>query len=180
MNQTEKLKTILSRTELNSFENYKISFNNLNLIKEYVEGVLLNIPPSPNKCASLSSLIGTIIKENSDIPVVVVSGGLNFLKEIIFDGKKEIPFSNKNKIINEEWFGHCWVECPNLIIDVSLVRTVNLSNISEEMKMALSGKEYIIDSLNNLESIGLDYIPRYGLNQKLQDGLIKSIEINKV
>ncbi|WP_431166275.1 hypothetical protein [Tenacibaculum halocynthiae] len=177
MEQIERLRNILSESEISKFKNYSVSKGDLKFLNEYIVGILSKIKSEPFKCASLSSLLGVIIKENSNIPVVVVSGELRYLNNIVFDGREQIPFNSNVKIINRDWFGHAWVECPNFIIDISLKRTVSFRGVSKELNNVIGSEEYILDSYKNIKSLKLDYNPRYLLNEQLKDGLIKSINI---
>jgi len=181
MSQTERLRNILSETEINRFENYQITTEDFNIIKKCIIEILKNSLPEPLKCTSLSAFLGVMISEYSNIPVTVVSGSLKYLNNVIFDGKYKIPWSSKSKITNEVWSGHCWVECPGLIVDISLIRTIHLDGLSDlgktsvELKKKFPKDRCIADPLSNLNSVGLDYIPRFEVNEELKDGLIKSI-----
>ena len=117
------LKTIMTENQVNSFLSYMISDKDLDFLKLASEEVLKNIPSTAFNCVMLSGILGAHIMDNSDIPVSVIYGHLDYSSRRIFCCKEPIPYSTENDIINKSWDGHCWIEINDLIIDISIFRT---------------------------------------------------------
>lgn len=182
MIQTDRLNNILTLEEIKSFESYKLSNKNIDFIKEVNNEILQFIPQKAFNCAQLSALLGATIFDNSNIPVVVISGHLDFQEKRLFNCKSPIPYSIEKKEINEIWDGHCWVEIPNLIIDNSIFRTIYYGNLSSTIKDDIiekfgEGKGSLISPLDKMNKLGFKYIPRFIVNQNQINGLIKSIDM---
>lgn len=180
MRQVERLTNILDKKQINSFDAYDLTEKDIEFIKEINNEVLSIIPQKAFNCAQLSALLGAVINDNSKIPVVVVSGHLDYLDKRIFNCKTPLPYSSDKKEVNEIWDGHCWVEVPNLVIDISLFRTIYYGNVPENLKEKIvaqfgKGRGSIMASSSQMETIGLKYTPCYKVNETLINGLIKSI-----
>ena len=180
MRQAERLTYIFEKKQIDVFNVYSLTEKDIEFIKEINNEVLSKIPQKAFNCAQLSALLGAVITDNSNIPVVVVSGHLDYWGNRIFNCKSPLPYSTAKKEINEIWDGHCWVEVPNLVIDISLFRTIYYGNVPEKIKEQIvtqfgKGRGSIMASSSQMETIGLKYTPCYQVNENLINGLIKSI-----
>ena len=180
MLQTNRLIEILNKDNFVAFNNFNLTNENLEFIKNATEIALSKIPQKAFNCTQLSALLGAIIYDNSDIPIVVMSGHLDYLGKRIFNCKTPIPFSNARKTINEHWDGHCWVEIPNFIIDNSFFRTVYYGDVPLRLKNEIlnqfgKGKGTIIATVQQMNILGFNYTPCFEVNQSQINGIIKSI-----
>jgi hypothetical protein len=185
MNRNEKLKKalleIMSESEVNYFISYLLSQDEMEFIKNAINDALRNVPLKAFNCASLSALLGAIIIDNSNIPAAVIAGHLDYLDKRIFYCKGPIPYSDEKEVINEIWDGHCWVELNNLIIDISIFRTVYYGNVPKSFHHKIK-KEYgegrgaIAAYPDELKKEGFNYIPCYCLTQDQINGLIKGLK----
>ena len=180
MTQTSRLIKILDKKEIEAFNSYILTTENIEFIRDVNEGVLRKIPQKAFNCAQLSALLGAVICDNSEIPVAVISGHLDYFEKRIFNCKSPIPYSTEKREINEVWDGHCWVELPNMIIDNSFFRTIYYGNVSSGLKDQIikqfgSGKGTLIAPIEKMNTIGFNYTPCYELNQSQINGLIKSL-----
>ncbi|HCE58917.1 MAG TPA: hypothetical protein DER09_14070 [Prolixibacteraceae bacterium] len=180
MIQTNRLIDILDKKEIEVFNSYNLTTDDIEFIREVNIGVLRKIPQKAFNCAQLSALLGAVIYDNSDIPVVVISGHLDYFEKRIFNCKSSIPYSTNKKEINEIWDGHCWVEIPGLIIDNSIFRTMYFGKVPSSLKNQIinqfgKGRGTIVASVEQMDNMGFNYKPCFKINQNVIDGLIKSI-----
>ncbi len=180
MQQSERLINILNKKQIDSFNSYKLTKEDISFIKEVVEGILTQIPQKAFNCAQLSAFLGAVIQDNTNIPLVVLSGHLDYSGKRLFNCKYPLPYSSNKTEINEIWDGHCWVEIPNLILDISFFRTVYYGNISENLKKKIinqfgKGKGTLIASFEQMAKMEFNYTPCYQVDNNMIDGLIKSI-----
>ena len=180
MKQTERFTGILNQSQIDTFNSYILTDEDIKFIREINDQVLLKIPQKAFNCAQLSALLGAVIMDNSKIPVSVISGHLSYSNQRIFNCKSPIPYSTDKKIINEIWDGHCWVELPNLIIDNSFFRTIYYGDIHVSIKNNVinkfgEGKATVIASPEQMKSIELDYTPCFEVHDDLINGIIKSL-----
>ena len=180
MKQTKRLINILDNEKIEVFNSYQLSHEDIEFIKEVNMAVLSKIPQKAFNCAQLSALLGAIIYDHSDIPVVVMSGHLDYRGRRIFNCSSPIPYSKDKMEINEIWSGHCWIEIPNFIIDNSIFRTIYYGNVPQTLRSQIvhqfgEGRGTITASIEQMNTIGFNYTPCYELNQDLINGLIKSI-----
>lgn len=184
MKRNSRLKEILENTmnqnEIDSFLTYKINEKDKNFIQEVVKEALINIESKAFNCASSSALLGAMISDNSDIPIIVLSGHFEFNSKRIFNCTNPIPYVDKGKISNENWDGHCWVEINDLIIDLSIFRTIYYGKVPYSLRKEIiekfgEGKGALIGYSSYLKEKGFNYIPKYILNQKQINGLINGL-----
>ncbi|MFK5959481.1 MAG: hypothetical protein QM495_11515 [Lutibacter sp.] len=170
----------MKQKEIDSFVTYELNEKDKNFIQEVVKETLRNVKPKAFNCALLSALLGAMIYDNSDIPVVVLSGHFEYNSNRIFNCTKPIPFTNKEKMINDSWDGHCWIEINDLIIDLSIFRTIYYGKVPNSFKTEIvekfgAGKGALIGYSSCLKELGFNYIPKYSLNQEQINGLIKGL-----
>lgn len=180
MKQTNRFNNILGNKKIEEFSAYQLSQDDMEFIKEVNVAVLSKIPQKAFNCAQLSALLGAIIYDHSDIPVIVMSGHLDYHERRIFNCKTPIPFSKDKVEINEIWDGHCWVEIPNFIIDNSIFRTIYYGNVPQILRNQIvqqfgEGRGTLTASIEQMNTIGFNYTPCFELNQDQINGLIKSI-----
>ncbi|WP_461640265.1 hypothetical protein [Labilibaculum euxinus] len=180
MSQISRFKGILKQSQIDTFNSYILTDDDMDFLREVNKEVLLKIPQKAFNCAQLSALLGAVIMDNSKIPVSVMSGHLDYSNQRLFNCKSPLPYSTDKKSINEIWDGHCWVELPNLIIDNSFFRTIYYGNIPNSIKDNVinkfgEGKGTLIVSPAQMSLIELNYTPCFEVHDDLITGLIKSL-----
>ena len=175
------LKTIMTEKEIHSYLSYELTGNDEIFLKEVINEVLRKLPANAFNCGLSSALLGAMILDNSSIPVSVISGHLDYSTKRIFNCYNPIPYSTEKIYINEIWDGHCWVEINNLIIDISIFRTIYNGKVSNDLYDKIisqfgKGRGALLGSPKEIQKLGFDYIPCYGLTQNQISGLIRGID----
>ena len=173
----ETLKTVFTEKEVQSFFSYHLTNEDKAFIKEAVIGVLKIVPANAFNCAMLNGLLGAIISDHSNIPVAVIAGHLDYSSRRLFNCSRPFPYSTDKKEINEEWDGHCWVELNNLIIDISIFRTIYYGQVPEDLYNEIvtkfgEGRGALLCSANEMINQEFNYIPCYSLTNDQISGLV--------
>ena len=173
----ETLKAVLTEKEVQSFVSYQLTNDDLVFLKEAAIEVLKIVPANAFNCAMLSGLLGAIISDHSNIPVAVITGHLDYSSRRLFNCSRPFPYSTDKKEINEVWDGHCWVELNNLIIDISIFRTIYYGQApvdlyNEIMTKFGEGRGALLCSANEMMNQGFNYIPCYSLTNDQISGLV--------
>jgi hypothetical protein len=171
------LKTTLTETEIKSFFSYQLTKEDLEFLKEAITEVLRTVPANAFNCAMLSGLLGAIISDHSSIPSAVIAGHLDYSSKRLFNCSKPIPYHKDKTEIKEEWDGHCWVEINNLIVDVSLFRTIYFGQVPEYLFTEIvtkfgKGRGAFLCSDKEMKDFGFNYIPCYCLTNDQISGLV--------
>jgi hypothetical protein len=173
----DTLKAILTEKEVQSFSSYQLTNDDFAFLKEAINEVLKIVPANAFNCAMLSGLLGAIIDDHSNIPVAVIAGHLDYSSKRLFNCSKPFPYSTDKAEINEEWDGHCWVELNNLIIDISIFRTIYYGHVPEYLYNEIvtkfgKGRGALLFSADEMVNIGFNYIPCYCLTGDQISGLV--------
>lgn len=168
---------IMTEEEINYFQSYKVTKSDMLFLTEAIGEVLTKIPANAFNCAMLSGMLGAIINDHSSIPVSVVSGHLDYSSKRIFHCDKPISYSTEKKEINEIWNGHCWVEINNLIIDISIFRTIYYGQVPRDLYDNIlnqfgTGRGALVASPADIEKLKFDYTPCYCLSQNQITALV--------
>ena len=172
------LRTVLTEKDVDSFLSYEITSNDKLFLKEIVDEVLRKVPANAFNCAILSGLLGAIINDHSTIPVSVISGHLDYFSKRIFNCFRPIPYSTDK---NELWDGHCWVELNNLIIDISIFRTIYYGQVPTDLHDNIvnrfgEGRGALVGAPHEIQRNGFVYTPCYCLTQDQISGLVLGAE----
>lgn len=173
----ETLKSVLTEKEVQSFFSYQLTNDDLAFLKEAVIEVLRKVPANAFNCAMLSGILGAIISAHSNIPVAVIAGHLDYSSRRLFNCSRPFPYATNKKEINEEWDGHCWVELNNLLIDISIFRTIYYGQVPEDLYNEIvikfgEGRGALLSSANEMINQGFNYIPCYSLTNDQISGLV--------
>ena len=171
------LRTVMTKEDVDSFLSYEITASDMLFLKEAVNEVLRKMPANAFNCAMLSGLLGAIINDHSNIPVSVISGHLDYSSKRIFNCYKPIPFSTDKKEINEIWDGHCWVELNNLIVDISIFRTIYYGNVPRDLHDNIvyrfgEGRGALVGTPHEIQKMDFAYTPCYCLTSDQISGLV--------
>lgn len=153
-----------------------MSKGKISVIKEYAEALLERYPASILDCARISSLLGTTLIENEDVSLKVVAGNLDVYSNRVFTCKGPIPSESEVKTI---WDGHVWIVLEEIwILDVTIVRTAQLNGVSGNARNQILrdfSEGYVLSEASGIRDRGYTYKSLYTVDQKMQDGLIKSL-----
>lgn len=174
----KSLNKILSSEKIEHYLNYQLDNSHIDFLKINIREILSIIPPDAYNCANLSSLLGAVIMDNSNIPLVIMTGHLDYNGNRIFNCDKAIP-TEKNNIKGEFWNGHCWIEFGQYILDISIFRTVYYAeNFPEKIKRDIvskygEGKGALMIPIESIEEYGFEYTPCFALDDKQISGLVQ-------
>jgi hypothetical protein len=179
MKQSERFNSNFNKQVIEKFGTYKLIQTDINLITDFSKKVLMSIPQKSFNCAQMSAILGAMLIDNSEIPTLVISGHFDYKNERLFNCLNPIPF-DEEKNIDEIWDGHCWVEVPNLILDLSFFRTIYYGNVDDKIKIDVindfgEGKGTLIAPIEQMNEWKFNYTPCYEVDEKTINGLINSI-----
>lgn len=166
------------QTEANSYINYNI--NNINIVGKAIQDCLASVPPSFGACTMLSSYLAGYLKDDFGIPAIVLAGDLEINGTTVFHCKENLPaFDKPGEITSAIWEGHSWVEIDNYIIDISIFRSAYSIDRPSILKSYIietfgNGRGAILSPVNELPH-GMNYIPKYILNDTQINGLVASL-----
>ena len=169
-------------------ENYfQFRLDNPQILISSAKEILANLPHSFGACAMLSAVWAAILRDRYSIPAIAVAGDLKIENITVFQCKNNIPEKSKyGKEKPETWDGHCWIEVNDYVGDLSIFRTAYaISGPSILKEFILSnfgnGKGCLICSHQELNQMGMEYLPKFVLNESQVTGLIKGLgtQINK-
>jgi hypothetical protein len=159
------------------FLQYSLTTEDLEFIKKSANDILLQTPVKAFHCAAMSAAWGAMIEDHSSIPIAVVTGTLKYGKTNIFLGDRALPIGNESAIINEIWDGHCWIEMPGMVADISIFRTIKNAAVPKHFADHLlnsfgASAGLLCASPDTLARYNLFYEPMYSLSTVQINGLI--------
>ncbi|EJG1993271.1 hypothetical protein ACPV5H_25360 [Vibrio harveyi] len=161
--------------EASSFSSFELS--SPQPLIESAKKVLSNVPPSMGACAPLSAAWAKTLRDDYDIPAIVVAGDLKILGKRIFKCKKNLPEASANEqIINQKWDGHCWIEIDGFVGDLSIFRTAYSLSYPSVLKQFIestfgSGRGALLAPHQDIPS-EMKYVAKYVLNDRQLAGLL--------
>jgi len=177
------LNEIFTLKEIEKFFKYELKINDIEFLKSTIKDVLSIVSYDAYNCANLSSLLGVSITDNSNIPIVIMTGHLDYNGNRLFNCDKPISVKANNSKV-QDWNGHCWIECGKYILDVSIFRTVYFGeNFPEKIKKHIvsrygEGKGAIMIPKDSINEYGFEYTPRFALDdEQIINGLVKGIKL---
>jgi len=145
--------------------------------------IMQTIPPSFGACAMLSAAWAAYLRDNHNIPAIVVAGDLKIGKARVFKCKTNLPEfkGSTNTFINKNWVGHCWIEIDGYIGDLSIFRTAYSITGSSILKDFILnefgyGRGALLSQYSEVEIKGMKYLPKYVLTERQINGLIRGLE----
>jgi hypothetical protein len=136
-----------------------------------------------NSCLYHSALLYATLRDNTDINPRFIVGSVKILDKYVFKLDTKISF-NFEKNFSIQWDGHAWVEIDNLIIDLSLFKSIkhlNSDNIFHKhiYKYFNGIPNFLIISKEKLEQYKISYIAHNELSDNDATILINSIDYLK-
>ena len=147
---------------------------------ETARKLLSIIPPTMGACAPLSAALAQTLRDDFNIPAIVVAGDLKIRGSRVFKCKSNIPEGNQSgKVINKKWDGHCWVEIDGFIGDLSIFRTAYSLSHTSLLKQFIAtefglGRGFFLAEKHDIPK-GMIYEPKYVLNDNQIDGLLAGL-----
>ncbi len=175
------LLTELSAEQTDLFFSYQLNESDLQFLKENIRNTLTYIPNDAFNCAMLSAILGAKIFDDSQIPVTVITGHLDYAGQRIFTCSRPIPDSTQSKE-GEYWDGHCWIELGGHILDISFFRTIYYGKVPSMLKSKIiyefgKGRGSLMGTPEKLEISEFNYTPCHILTQNQIDGLIAGAQL---
>ncbi|HIF9066903.1 TPA: hypothetical protein ACX6Q5_002497 [Photobacterium damselae] len=137
------------------------------LVKEVLymaETITQNFKPLDGSCLYMSAMLAAIMNDHLHVEARFMTGSLSVAETKIFSHQPIKPILSQMKGVVGEWDGHAWVEVDDLIIDLSLFRTV-FSQIASPRIQSLfearfdRGTTYLVGQKQKLIKMGVEYAP---------------------
>jgi hypothetical protein len=128
---------------------------------------------------SATVVLYAILKDNYHVDARLVTGNLYFKDQYIFKQDFSIAGTQKDRL--QEWGGHAWVEVENLILDLSIFRTIYSEQFTKPFKSELmsqfgQGRGCIIGTSVQMKEFGLIYQSMDALKDGIATEIIKGFE----
>lgn len=166
--------------EMESHSKFKLPPRSQILI-DTAKNILSSVPPLFGACAMLSAGWAALLRDHHHIPAIAVAGNLSIHGTTIFKCTKNLPEAGKSgKVISEVWDGHCWLEIDGVVGDLSIFRTAYAIKGTSRLKEFIlanfgEGKGALLCPENQLHSMGMEYEPKYVLNEPQINGLVAGL-----
>lgn len=149
------------------------------ILAESVKEVLSNIPLKPFFCLPLSAGLYMILKDREGFDVRIVTGNLFYKNEILF--KQDFSIESVTNEQYTDWEGHAWVEWEELIIDLSIVRTVYSDQFTKACKTQIiktfgDGRGCIIANRQQFSEMGFTYVSIDVLRDETATGILSGMD----
>ena len=156
--------------ESENYANFKPKKNEIDTLIEAAKEALSIFPNIPGACVPLSSLLASLIRDNTNYPIHAIAGSLYIDNKKVFHNESD-DFKALFKKTNLEWDGHCWIIFGNYLCDISICRTAysNLSPVILKNKILSTmgeGKGIFICPIDKLLDNGFNFIPKYVLTDE--------------
>lgn len=140
---------------------------------------LNDIPRGFGRCVIMSAYLCALLTDEHKLPAVTVAGNLTISGIPAFQTDIRIQQPSQPDIILDDWQGHCWVEIGDLICDVSICRTADLSPDGSNLKAFVQskfgiGKGLVAFPVQNALNEGMVYSPKEVLADDIVTAIIKS------
>jgi hypothetical protein len=181
--QNKTLKQLILRARgISEAEKYfAYTLENPQILVETARELMQITSPTAGFCTFLSASWAGFLQERYSIPAIVVAAGdLKIKGSTIFRCKKNLPEASKSgKTIAGKWDGHCWIQVDNFIGDLSIFRTaysLTQPNILTDYIISNfgMGRGAMLGRNNELPE-GMQYIPKFVLNDNQVNGLINGM-----
>jgi hypothetical protein len=174
------LKTNMLAKDVEFYLKYNLTEENILFLQDIIKEALNGLPKSAFNCGAASAILAAMILDNSEIPATVIAGHLDYNSTRLFNCYENLPSSTDGM---EIWDGHCWVEIKDLIIDISIFRTIYDGEFPKKIYDDIivqfgTGHGALLGSPKNLKDAGFIYTPCFNLTENQINGLIRSIVQN--
>jgi len=174
----DTIKRLIEKSYSNGVAQAYLSFSpskhDIERLRQVAVEVLTHIRLDPGACAMMSAVWATKLIHTGKYPVHVVAGDLIIKGQSIFSCGND-QSGTAFKTDNLDWTGHCWIVFGDHIGDISICRTAYSDRVP-------GLKEFIVENIGEkagalictqyeFAEIGMQYTPRYVLDQAAIDGM---------
>ncbi|WP_408900180.1 hypothetical protein [Photobacterium piscicola] len=128
------------------------------------EDITQNFKPVDGSCLYMSAMLVAMMNDHLSVETRFVTGSLSVAESKIFAHQPIKPILSKKEGVIGKWDGHAWVEVDDLIIDLSLFRTVFSKVASPRIQSLFEarferGTAYLVGQKHKLIEMGVEYTP---------------------
>lgn len=102
---------------------YRLSDSEYELVSQLAIEFLTAFPILPGACVMMSAGFATLVTQRSEIPAVVVAGGLAVGGTEYFSSRPPRELRSVFDSSRLDWDGHAWALVGNHVVDLSIFRT---------------------------------------------------------
>ncbi len=150
---------------------------NQQILIDAIKMILELTPKRPFLCLQLSAMLYAEL-EKFNLKPKLITGSLSYKNELLFNIDYSLNNTNTDSaVITGDWGGHAWIELDDLIIDLTICRTIYSDKFNKKCKTEIIQRMgegrgcLIIDKSNNLT--GFEYITQEELNDQIINGILK-------
>ena len=123
-----------------------------------------NFKAVDGSCLYMSAMLAAMMNDHLPVDTRFVTGSLTVAGVKIFTHQPIKPTLSRKADIIRKWDGHAWVEVDDLIIDLSIFRTVFSEAASTRIQSLFEerferGTAYLIGQKHKLIEMGMEYTP---------------------
>lgn len=128
------------------------------------EDITQNFKPVDGSCLYMSAMLAAMMNDHLSVETRFVTGSLSVAESKIFAHQPIKPILSQKEGVIGKWDGHAWVEVDDLIIDLSLFRTVFSKVASPRIQSLFEarferGTAYLVGQKHKLIEMGVEYTP---------------------
>ncbi|HAS6641450.1 transglutaminase-like domain-containing protein [Vibrio parahaemolyticus] len=128
------------------------------------ENITQNFKPVDGSCLYMSAMLVAMMNDHLPVETRFVTGSLSVAESKIFALQPIKPILSQKEGVIGKWDGHAWVEVDDLIIDLSLFRTVFSKAASPRIHSLFEarferGTAYLVGQKHKLLEMGVVYTP---------------------
>ena len=136
----------------------------VNEVLYMAENITQNFKPVDGSCLYMSAMLAAMINDHLAVETRFVTGSLSVAESKIFAHQPIKLILNQKKGVIADWDGHAWVEVDDLIIDLSLFRTVFSKAASPRIQGLFEARferntAYLVGQKHKLIEMGVEYTP---------------------
>ncbi|AGR00055.1 hypothetical protein MW374_004521 [Vibrio parahaemolyticus] len=126
------------------------------------ENITQNFKPVDGSCLYMSAMLVAMMNDHLPVEIRFVTGSLSVAESKIFALQPIKPILSQKEGVIGKWDGHVWVEVDDLIIDLSLFRTVFSKAASPRIHSLFEarferGTAYLVGQKHKLLEMGVVY-----------------------
>ncbi|QFT12987.1 hypothetical protein [Vibrio sp. THAF190c] len=128
------------------------------------ENITQSFKPVDGSCLYMSAMLAAMMNDHLPVDTRFVTGSLSVAESKIFDHQPIKQILSQKEGVISEWDGHAWVEVDDLIIDLSLFRTVFSKAASPRIQSLFEARferssAYLVGQKHKLIEMGVVYTP---------------------
>ncbi|WGW00328.1 hypothetical protein QF117_09265 [Vibrio sp. YMD68] len=133
-------------------------------VQYIAENITQKFKPVDGSCLYMSATLAAMMNDHLPVETRFVTGSLSVAESKIFAHQAIKPILSQKEGVIGKWDGHAWVEVDDLIIDLSLFRTVFSKAASLRIQSLFEarferGTAYLVGQKHKLIEMGVVYTP---------------------